>query len=281
MKVLITGANGQVGTALREQLESNSGFEYLALTRADLDISSRNDVNNVLSEYKPDCVVNAAAMTNVDLCETEIDNAYAINSLGVRNLAAASEMIDAYLVHLSTDFVFDGESKVPYREHDETNPLSVYAKSKLGGDIEADRYHNSVVLRVAWVFGDLENDFFNWSLKGISKGEISALVSDQVSTPTYSQDIAEVIRYCLGNRIKGLLNVANQGVTSKYTMAQKACDFLGISSDLSEIDAASLNRPAMRPKYSALDTFSLRNQTGIEMRSWEEAMQEHLKRINI
>lgn len=279
MKCIITGANGQVGDAVSKLLGSQDKYDLLCLSRNDLDISNRNDVNNIVSAFAPDVIVNAAAMTNVDLCESEIDKAFAINALGVRNLKHAASRIKAQLIHISTDYVFDGESDRPYTEYDLTNPLSIYAKSKLGGDVEASSYDLSTVLRVSWVFGNPKGDYFSWALNGIKEGSIKALVHDQIGTPTYSDDIAQVVSYCITNRLLGLINVANKGETTKLEMAQTMCKMLGMDADIAPITEKELNRAATRPDYSALSSSLLFSQTGIEMRHWEDALQSHLKKF--
>lgn len=274
MKVLITGVSGQVGSAALEQFSENEKNLILGLSHRDLDISSFNEVMVAINEFQPDVIVNGAAMTNVDACEEKIDEAFAINSLGVRNLAQAADSVSAQLIHISTDFVFDGKSSRPYSEYDLTNPLSVYAKSKLGGDNEALAYSLGTVLRVAWVFGNPKGDFFSWVIDGVKQGTISSMIDDQISTPTYSFDIAAVIDYCAKHRLTGLLNVANRGEVTRLDMGKAVCDRLGIEQSLKGISADSLNRPAPRPDYSALSTDVLERTTGIQMRTWEEAMED-------
>jgi dTDP-4-dehydrorhamnose reductase len=281
MRILIVGANGQVGSASTQVLSETKRHDVVALTRSDLDISNRNEVLNVVTSLSPDVVVNAAAMTNVDLCETQSELAFAINSFGVRNLTQACEFVDAHLIHLSTDFVFDGNISRPYSEYDVTNPLSVYALSKLGGDTEALAYSKSTVLRVAWVFGNENGDFFSWVLDGLNKGSIDSLIDNQISTPTYSFDVASVLSNCIANRLFGLINVANSGEATRLEMGQALAEKLGIKKSLSGITAESLNRPAGRPNYSSLSTDLLKNLTGIQMRSWQDALDEHLKRISV
>ena len=163
-KAIIAGAKGQVGSAVCELLNKDSKFEVFEFSSKDLDVSNRDNVRSNVYSINPDVIINCAAMTNVDLCESEQDNAFAINSLGVRNLTQAASEVNSQLIHLSTDYVFDGEKKSPYSEFDIAKPQSVYATSKLGGDNEALAYDMSTVLRVAWVFGNTKGDFFSWVL---------------------------------------------------------------------------------------------------------------------
>ncbi len=279
MKILIVGANGQVGSAANQVLSENKHNEIFALTHKDLDISNRNDVFNLLTTIAPDVVLNAAAMTNVDLCESQVDEAFSINAFGVRNLAQCCEHLDAHLIHLSTDFVFDGKITRKYSEYDKTNPLSVYALSKLGGDQEALAYSKSTVLRVAWVFGNEKGDFFSWVLDGLNSGSLDSLIDNQISTPTYNFDIAEVLSRCITSRLFGLINVANEGETTRLEMGQILAEKLGIKESLKGITSESLARPAQRPNYSSLSTGLLTELTGIQMRSWQDALDDHIKRI--
>jgi dTDP-4-dehydrorhamnose reductase len=277
MKYLITGGSGQVGSATTQRLSENSSHEVLSVSHSQLDIASRDAVFTLVSDFQPDVVINAAAMTNVDACETEVEQAFAINALGVRHLTQAAELINAHLVHISTDFVFDGEQSRPYTEFDLTNPLSVYAKSKLGGDDEALQYGRASVLRVAWVFGNPEGDFLSWVANGVRAGEINALIDDQVSTPTYAGDVARVIEYITLQRLFGLINVANAGETTRLDMGKAICERLGIPHSLAGIEASVLNRPAPRPNYSALSTDLLKRETGIEMRPWIDTLDDYCK----
>lgn len=281
MKVLVTGARGQVGSATVEQFSTDGKNDVVALQHSDLDISSRNDVLVAATQIQPDVIVNAAAMTNVDACESEIDQAFAINALGVRNLADAAKVCGSHLIHISTDFVFDGKSQHPYTEFDIANPLSVYATSKLGGDTEALAYELGSVVRVAWVFGNPNGDFFSWVANGVKEGNINSLIDDQTSTPTYSRDVAEVIEHIAKHRMTGLINVANAGETTRLEMGRELCKKLGIEKDIDGIPADSLGRPAPRPSYSSLSTSVLQKTTGIEMRSWQSALDDYISRMNM
>lgn len=274
-RILIAGANGQVAESVIELLSLDEKNEVLGLTRNDLDISSRTSTLNTVHEFKPDVVFNGAAMTNVDLCESEQDRAFAINAIGVRNLVGACADIDAHFIHLSTDFVFDGEKKAPYSEFDIANPLSVYALSKLGGDTEALRYEKATILRVAWVFGKTGSDFFSWVLNGVKDGSIKSLISDAISSPTYSKDIAKVTETMISHGIYGLINVANAGEVSRLDMGKEILKRANINFELEAITQDSLNRPAKRPLYSVLSCNTLETLTGIKMRTYEEALDEH------
>lgn len=169
--------------------------------------------------------------------------------------------------------------KSPYTEFDIPNPQSVYATSKLGGDNEILIYDKSTVLRVAWVFGNKKGDFFSWVLDGVKNNTIKSLIGDAVCTPTYSNDIAYVINYVILNRIFGLINVANTGETTRLEMGNIFLKKLGIDVELNSITTQSLNRPAKRPLYSSLETNTLNIVTGISMRNWQDALEEHIEKF--
>lgn len=275
MKYLVTAASGQVGSAALKLLSKDGKNEVIGLSHQDLDITNRDDVLNSIIQIQPDVVVNTAAMTNVDLCEDEVSQAFAINAYGVRNLRVASEHVKAQLVHISTDFVFDGNSSRPYTEYDPTNPLSVYAKSKLGGDVEALSYDRGTVLRVAWVFGNPNGDFFSWVLNGVKDGSVKSVIDDQFSTPTFSQDVIPVIEKVCSMRMYGLINVANSGEASRLDMALEFLKKLRVENELTGIKAESLSRKALRPNYSSLSTDLLYKSTNIEMRNWQDTLNDH------
>lgn len=279
MKILITGADGQVGLAAQKQFSKIGNYEVLPCDRDSVDITSRDSVFNIVSEFQPGVIVNTAAMTNVDACEEQVNSAFSVNSLGVKNLADAAANVNAHLIHISTDFVFDGDTQRQYSEFDQTNPLNVYGLSKLGGDNVALMYSKSTVLRVAWVFGKSGADFFNWVANGVKAGSITSLIDDEISNPTYSVDIAQVIQYTISNQLTGLINVVNEGETNRLEMGKRFCDAVGLDQDLTGIASATLNRPAKRPTYSSLSTDTLYRLTGIQMRKWTDALEEYIQNM--
>lgn len=227
MKILITGSNGQLGKELVNQLEAinqsinQPKYVILATTRSDLDISNRTNVDNFILHNKPDVVVNCAAYTKVDACEDNIEIAYKINALGVRNLAIASEKVNAKLIHISTDYVFNGFSKYPYREDNKTEPNSVYGKSKLMGEKFVEQFsHKYFILRTAWLYGN-GNNFVKTMIKlSLENTEVN-VVNDQFGTPTSTVDLAKIIIKIMETEHYGVYHATCEGECSWYDFAKK------------------------------------------------------------
>jgi dTDP-4-dehydrorhamnose reductase len=193
MKILITGAKGQVGTDL--VLEANKrGHEAYGFTSSEIDITDKDIVTNTIASIKPNVVINAAAYTAVDNAEQDIDKAYAVNETGVKNLAEACEVLDIPLLHISTDYVFDGNKKEPYTELDTPNPTSVYGASKLAGEVALQKaWKKHIILRVSWVFGEHGNNFVKTMLRLANDRDELSVVNDQYGAPTSAKAIAECL----------------------------------------------------------------------------------------
>lgn len=274
-RFLVTGAGGQVGSVLVELL---SEHDVLACGHGDLDIASRDAVEQVVAAYAPDVIINPAAITDVDGCEADPDLAYAVNALGVRWLAEAANFVGAHLVHVSTDYVFDGAAREPYREWDQPHPISVYGASKLGGEIECAQHATSwAIARTSWVYGERGSDFVSWLLDADAAGSLKGLVDDQTGSPTYSVDLARVLRDLAVRRAQGVFHAANAGAATRLEQGIAALECAGRdASGVEGIASSTLPRPAARPVYSALVDSSLRR-VGIEpMRHWRDALQAYL-----
>ena len=227
MKILITGCNGQLGKELVNQLKSinqsmnQPKYTILATTRDDLDISNQTNVDNFIFHNKPNVVINCAAYTKVDACEDNIEVAYKINSLGVRNLVIASEKVNAKFVHISTDYVFNGFSKYPYREDNKTEPNSVYGKSKLMGEKFVEQFsHKYFILRTAWLYGD-GNNFVKTMIKLSLENKEVNVVNDQFGSPTSTVDLAKVIIRIMETENYGVYHATCEGQCSWYDFAKK------------------------------------------------------------
>lgn len=194
MRVLITGCNGQVGSCLTKQLANDNNTEVLALDREHLDITNQDAVNTVITEFQPSVIINAAAHTAVDKAEEEVDLSYAINRDGPKYLAQAAQSVDAAILHISTDYVFEGNKAGEYAETDTTNPQGVYGKSKLAGEIAiAEECDKHIILRTAWVFGEHGNNFVKTMLRLAATRDALSIVGDQFGGPTYAGDIAKAL----------------------------------------------------------------------------------------
>ncbi|MGH9025553.1 MAG: dTDP-4-dehydrorhamnose reductase [Acidimicrobiia bacterium] len=275
VRTLVTGAGGQVGQAVGAALGSR---ELVAVTHADLDLADRDRVEQALDEIAPDAVINCGALTDVDRCEHDVDAAFAANALGVRNLAAAATRVGAHVVHISTDYVFDGRSTTPYDEWAPVAPLSEYGRSKLAGERELARHASSwTVVRAAWVFGRRGGDFVSWVLAAVGRGETPPVVDDQRSSPTYAPDLAATLVALAAARRPGIFHVTNAETATRLELATAALSCRGLDpGSVKPVSFADLDRPAARPTYSVLDNRALRIAGLPALRSWRDALAEYL-----
>jgi dTDP-4-dehydrorhamnose reductase len=274
VKILITGANGQLGRELIKQLQ---GTDHLATDVAEMDITNQNNTLQVVESYRPDVVIHGAAYTNVDGAESNIDLAYRINAIGTQNVAAACLKYDAKMVYVSTDYVFDGTLGRAYNEFDLTNPQSIYGKSKLAGETLAKHILNKLfIVRTSWLYGD-GNNFVRTMLKLGKEREELRVVNDQYGCPTSTIDLANAILALMQTQHYGTYHAANTGVTTWYDFAKKIFELSG--NDRVKVlpqTTDELGRPAPRPKYSPLENMMLGLTVGKIMRPWEEALEEYI-----
>ncbi len=257
MRILVTGASGQLGTDLVRTCTA-AGDDVVACGRDELDLGDRGSVLGTIASTRPDVVVNAGAWTAVDACESDPDRAYRINALGPRWVAAAAREVGAHVVQVSTDYVFDGTKPAPYVEWDATNPTSVYGRSKLGGEMEVDPAHT--VVRTAWVCGAHGANMVKTVLGLLDRPEL-AFVDDQQGCPSFTADLAPAIRALAVARAAGTFHVTNQGSTTWYGFVRDILEVAGADPDkVRPITTADLDppRPAPRPAHSVLDNAALR-----------------------
>ena len=257
MKILITGANGQLGTDLVRVCEA-AGDEPLAFGRDVLDLADRDSVMLTAAAANPDVIVNCGAWTAVDACESDPDRAYAVNAMGVRWVADAARRTGAHLVHISTDYVFDGTKPTPYDEWDTPNPQSVYGRSKWAGEQHLDPSHACV--RTSWVCSAHGNNMVSTVLRLADRPEL-AFVDDQHGCPTFTTDLAEAVRHLAVERLSGTWHITNSGATTWYGFVRDVLEAVGENPDkVRPITTAELDppRPAHRPANSVLDNAALR-----------------------
>ena len=257
MRVLVTGAGGQLGHEL-VRVCTEAGDEVVACDRAALDLGDRDAVAQAITGTAPDVVVNAGAWTAVDDCESDPDRAWRINALGVRWVAQAARRVRAHVVHVSTDYVFDGTKPTPYVEWDRPNPVSAYGRSKLGGELEVDPA--STIVRTAWVCGAHGANMVKTVLRLADRPEL-AFVDDQRGSPTFTADLAAAIRRLAAARLPGTFHVTNQGDTTWYGFVREILEAAGHDpGKVRPITTAELDppRPAPRPANSVLDNAALR-----------------------
>ena len=272
MRILITGATGQLGLALQELLPQQ-GHEAAALGRKELDISDASAVAQTLDDHSPDLVINAAAYTNVDGCETEVEAAYRVNSLGPRNLAVNCERLGCELLHVSTNYVFDGEKEAPYEPFDLPSPQSVYAKTKLDGEEYVKHLcHRWYVVRSAGVYGE-GNNFVRTMLRVGRERDTLKVKDDEYVSPTYARDLAGSIAEVIRSEAYGLYHMTNAGSCSWYEFAKEIFKLSGVEVEVQSVPSSEYPLPAPRPANGLLS-----NLGSPELRHWREALEEYLER---
>ena len=289
MRILVTGTKGQVATALIERAKLSHDIELIALGRPELDLENPATVMAAVSSARPDLVVNAAAYTAVDKAESEPDRAFAINRDGAAAVARATAALNVPLIHLSTDYVFDGAKLSPYVETDRTAPLNVYGRSKREGEEAVIASHpGPVVLRTSWVFSPFGSNFVKTMLRLGAERETLRVVDDQIGNPTSALEIADVVLRIAPTlraapNTGGLYHLANSGSTSWHGFASMIFDerarLGGQRPKLEAITTADYPTPARRPVNSRLDTSAFTRRFGIEPREWQLAAAETLNRI--
>jgi dTDP-4-dehydrorhamnose reductase len=283
-KIVIVGAGGRLGAALVREYASD--FEVVGFNHAQLDLGAPEQLRSTLESLDFDVLINAAAQTNVDRCETHEEEAFELNAEAPRVLAAICRLKNARFIHISTDYVFDGEKREPYTEEDEARPISVYGESKREGERRALEANNrALIVRVSWVFGPDRPSFIDAILKKArDEDEISA-VTDKYATPTYTLDICELLQPLLvDHQESGLLHLANSGECSWQEYAQWAldcCHAKGIPLKARKVGAASLadmkNFIAKRPVYSVLSSGKYQRATGATPRHWRHAVADFVR----
>lgn len=278
MIIAVTGANGQLGTDLVRMLQAR--HEIVGLTRNELDITDSEQCKDVMQRIKPDVVLHAAAYTAVDLAESEEDRAHTVNTFGTRNVAMAAEKVGAKLVYISTDYVFDGTGTSPYQEYDQTNPQSVYGKSKRAGELLVQslcsRYF---IVRTSWVFGAYGNNFVKTMLKLGREKDRLQVVGDQVGSPTYTVDLCRFIGELAETEKYGIYHASNSGFCSWYEFAVAIFEESGLKVKVDPCTTAQFPRPAKRPAYSVMDHLSIRANGLNDLRPWRDALREFLQRM--
>ncbi|SMC21023.1 dTDP-4-dehydrorhamnose reductase [Clostridium acidisoli DSM 12555] len=280
MKILITGANGQLGRELQRQYGKRDD-ELILTDVKDLDITDVIAVNKFVNENKPDVIINCAAHTQVDKCEEQIELATKINTVGPKNLAAAAFNIGAEIVQVSTDYVFDGEGNKELTEFDATNPQSVYGATKLEGEKLVKALNpKHYIVRTAWLYGDGGN-FIKTMLKLSKDRDELKVVNDQIGTPTSTVDLANVIIKLVDEKNYGLFHCTCKGVCSWYDFAVEIFKIKNINIKVNPCTSDEFPTAAKRPKYSVLRNYMLELTTGDITRDWKESLREYLAELEI
>ncbi|MEK7776757.1 MAG: dTDP-4-dehydrorhamnose reductase [Planctomycetota bacterium] len=284
MKILVTGARGMLGRYLVGMLSNlpvagNVGLEVTATDREQLDITHPQNTLRFVSDCKPDVIVNCAAFTNVDACETQVSDAFAVNTTGAKSVAMAGKEVGAKIVHISTDYVFDGSKMDSYGETDKPNPLSVYGKSKLEGERAIQEIaDNYAILRTAWVFGPYRRNFVTAILERGKKDRKVSVVIDQHGSPTYTADLSQAVWNVISQDVRGLYHFTNMGRCSRYDWAKKIFELTGEPVSVLPVKTADYKRAAVVPQNSALNCAKYLLATGHKIRPWQEALEEYLQK---
>jgi dTDP-4-dehydrorhamnose reductase len=279
MKIALLGANGQLGTDLHKALQ---GHSVIPLTIDEVDVTNHARTRAVLMDLHPDVVLNTTAFTRVDDCETQADLAYAVNATAVLNLARLANELDALFVHFSTDYVFEGKAHQPYTETSEAVPQSVYANSKLAGELIVRAYSSKYLLiRTSGLYGRAGSmgkggNFVETMLAKAKRGEAIRVVNDQVLTPTYTVDLARQTAHLLSGSHRGLFHVTSEGACSWFDFARKVFELAKVDANLSPTTSDAYKTPARRPAYSVLENARLKELGLNQMREWSEALAAYL-----
>ena len=275
-KILVTGANGQLGQCLQKISSQFEEFEFIFTDSETLDITIKEEVNDFFWQNAPDFCINAAAYTAVDLAETDVEKAFLVNADGAENLAEACSENNAQFIHVSTDYVFDGENNLSYTEEDFTNPLGVYGASKLAGDELALEVNPcSVILRTSWVYSEFGKNFVKTMLNLFATKDELNIVADQFGQPTNANDLAEAIMKIIKSEkiTPGIFNFSNLGRISWFDFAEKIAGLSEAKIKLNAIETSQYPTPAKRPKNSVLDLDKISKTYGVQLKPWEESLE--------
>ena len=280
MVVLVTGANGQLGQSLQFIAGNYPEIDFVFCDSKMVDITQKEDINLVFNKIKPDFCINTAAYTAVDKAESEPEKAFEINVIGARNLAEVCLDFKTKLIHVSTDFVFDGAKKTPYAEDDRTNPQSVYGQTKLDGEKAVQAIlKDYFIIRTSWVYSQFANNFMKTMLRLGAERDHLSVVDDQIGTPTNAVDLAEALIKIIKSDKKayGIYHFSNEGVASWYDFAKKIFEINKVTIDLQPIPTTQFPTPAERPKFSVLDKTKIKSVFGIAIKTWEESLNKTIK----
>jgi dTDP-4-dehydrorhamnose reductase len=277
MKILILGHKGMLGSDL--MLRLTAVHDVTGKDVDDFDITAEGDCARVIADCSPEVVINAAAYTNVDGCETDQERCFAVNAGGVKNIAVACRGRGILIVHFSTDYIFDGRKETPYVEEDEPAPLNVYGASKLEGERFLQAFSDRwLLIRTAWLYGRHGKNFVKAILEKASAVKTLDVVDDQIGAPTYSWDLAAAVQFLIEGGHDGVFHLTNRGRCSWYEFACKILQYAGQSDvTVRPVRSSGLARPAVRPAWSVLSSRKFSEATGKTMRFWQIALQDYLE----
>lgn len=284
--ILITGANGQLGNELKLVSKNYYGYDFIFTDIADLDITNFEKTFDFIKDINPDWIINCAAYNQVDKAESDIQSAMLINEKAVQNITEAIKETECRFIHFSTDYVFSGKSNLPYNEYSETDPASIYGKSKLAGERAALLHHASMVIRTSWLYSSFGANFAKTIIKKSMECESLKVVFDQVGTPTYAADLAAAVISIVAGVIRnqtafipGIYHYSNEGVCSWYDFAEAIVTETGVSCSVIPILSAQFPTAAQRPVYSVLDKSKIKENYNLTIPHWRNSLKKCIKII--
>lgn len=281
--ILVTGSNGQLGSELNALADQYPQFSFLFTDRNSMPVSDKDAIAKVFAAFKPDYFINCAAYTAVDKAEDplEITEAEKINSDAVGYLAEACQRFGAKMIHISTDYVFDGAAVDPYKPSDKTNPVSVYGKTKLKGEEQATELTDPIIIRTAWVYSSFGKNFVKTMMRLMAEKSSIGVVSDQYGTPTYARDLAKVILDIINseNWLPGIYHYSNEGAINWYDFAVEIKEHIKSTCEVNAIPTSAYPTPAKRPSYSVLDKTLLKERYNILIPDWKSSLKDCIELI--
>jgi len=274
MVVLVTGAFGQLGQALQALASQYNEIKFYFAGSAEADVTSKESLDAIFSKVQPQFCINASAYTAVDKAESEQDKAYAVNVTGAKNLAEVCKEHGTVLLHVSTDFVFDGSKDSPYTEEDATNPQGVYGATKRDGEIEIQNIlKEHYIIRTSWVYSEYGNNFLKTMLRLAAERDTLSVVNDQTGTPTNANDLAKALLHIIksGKQAYGIYNYSAQGQCTWYGFAKKIFEVHNVAINLQPIPTTAYPTPAKRPQYSVLSKQKIERVFGLSIKNWQDA----------
>lgn len=283
MKIVITGASGQLGSELRDLLEGNSAVESFFLDRKQLPLDQTMIIQDILSMYEPDLIIHGGAYTAVDKAESEPDLADQVNHLASEEIAQYCRLHGTKLITVSTDYVFDGNSSIPLTEDAAVNPVNMYGLTKLKGEQAIEKWcPDAIIIRTSWVYSSYGNNFVKTMIRLMNERDELSVINDQIGSPTYAKDLAEaIVQISLVEEWKsGIYNYSNEGEISWFDFATAIRDLKGLNCVLQAIPTTSYPTPAKRPHYSLLDKTKIKETFGVKVPQWEESLKAMLDSVN-
>ena len=281
--ILVTGSNGQLGSEIKE-LSSNYNYNFFFTTRDDIDITSKDSIKEFCQTNSINVIINCAAYTAVDKAQSDIENADLVNRKAVKKLSIVAKELNIKLIHISTDYVFDGKNFKPYVEEFQTNPQSVYGKTKLDGENEIRDINplNSIIIRTSWVYSYYGNNFVKTMLRLGKEKEELGVIFDQVGTPTYAKDLAitilDIVPQIENHKVE-IYNYSNEGVLSWYDFAKEIMKMAKLNCKINPIETYQYPTPAKRPHFSLLNKNKIKSTFNIEIPYWKDGLDDCLRRL--